>query len=99
MHFSTKRTIIEFEVLLKEKKKMDMLKKYFPNAFGATDVKPLVVALLIYAVVACVGGFVLGLLGIIPVIGYIARVVGWVLDVYCAVGIILAILVFLKVIK
>ena len=78
---------------------MDAVKKYFPQAFSAKDVKSLIIALVIYAVIAFVGGLVLGLLGIIPIIGFIASVIGWVLRLYCAVGIILAILVFLKVIQ
>jgi len=76
---------------------MDAVKKYFPQAFSAKDVKSLIIALVIYAVIAFVGGLVLDLLGIIPIIGFIASVIGWVLRIYCAVGIILAILVFLKV--
>jgi len=78
---------------------MDAVKKYFPQAFSAKDVKSLIIALVIYAVIAFVGGLVLDLLGIIPIIGFIASVIGWVLRIYCAVGIILAILVFLKVIQ
>ena len=31
---------------------MDMVKKYFPQAFKAVDVKSLIIALLIYAVIA-----------------------------------------------
>ena len=73
---------------------MDAVKKYFPQAFSAKDVKSLIIALVIYAVIAFVGGLVLGLLGIIPIIGFIAGVINWVLRLYCAVGIILAILVY-----
>ncbi len=78
---------------------MDMVKKYFPQAFKANDVKSLIIALLIYAVLAVVGGFIIGLLGIIPIIGFIAGVLGWLLEIYCTIGIILAILVFLKIVK
>lgn len=78
---------------------MDMVKKYFPQAFKANDVKSLIIALLIYAVLAVVGGFVIGLLGIIPIIGFIAGILGWLLEIYCTIGVILAILVFLKIVK
>lgn len=78
---------------------MDAVKKYFPQAFSAKDVKSMIIALVIYAVIAFGGGLVLGLLGIIPIIGFIASVLGWVLRLYCAVGIILAILVFLKIVQ
>lgn len=77
---------------------MDMLRKYFPNAFGAVETKALVKALLIYALIAFVAGIVFGLLSIIPIVGFIAAVVGWVVKAYCAVGIVLAILVYLKVV-
>ncbi|MBR2037367.1 MAG: hypothetical protein IKA09_06505 [Lachnospiraceae bacterium] len=78
---------------------MDMVKKYFPQAFNANDVKSLIIALLIYAVLAVVGGFIIGLLGIIPIIGFIAGILGWLLEIYCTIGVILAILVFLKIVK
>ena len=78
---------------------MDMIKKFFPQAMQAHDVKGLIIAILIYAVVNFVGGLVLGLLDAIPLVGFVFGVLGWVLSIYCAVGIITAILVFLKVVK
>lgn len=78
---------------------LNVIKPYFPQAFKADDVKSLVIALVLYAVVACVIGWVLGLLSWIPIIGFIFGVVRWVINLYCAVGIILALLVFLKVVK
>ena len=78
---------------------MDMIKKFFPQAMQARDVKGLVIAILIYAVVNFVGGLVLGLLDAIPLVGFVFGVLGWVLGIYCTVGIIVAILVFLKVVK
>ena len=79
--------------------KLDAIKKYFPQAFASVDVKSLIIALVIYAVIACVAGFVLGLLSIIPILGFIFRVISWVIELYCVAGIILAILVFIKVIQ
>ena len=78
---------------------LNAIKPYFPQAFKANDVKSLVIALVIYAVAAFVLGLVLGLLSAIPILGFVARVIGWVVDLYCAAGVILAILVFLKVVK
>lgn len=78
---------------------MDMLKKYFPHAFKATDVKAFIIALIIYAVIAFVGGLILGLLSAIPVLGFIFSIIGWLLEIYITVGVILAILVFVKVVK
>ena len=78
---------------------MDMIKKLFPHAMQAKDVKGLIIAILIYAVVHLVGGLVIGLLDNIPLVGFVFGVLGWVLSIYCAVGIILAILVFFNIIK
>ena len=78
---------------------MDMIKKLFSHAMQANDVKGLIIAILIYAVVNFVGGFVLGLLDAIPLVGFVFGIIGWALSIYCAVGIIVAILVFLKIVK
>ena len=78
---------------------MDMIKKLFPQAMQANDIKGLLIAILIYAVVNFVGGLVLGLLDAIPLVGFVFGIVGWVLSIYCAVGIVVAILVFFKIVK
>lgn len=79
--------------------KLNALKPYFPHAFKANSIKDLIINLLIYAVIAFVGGLLLGLLSAIPIVGFIFNVLAWVLDIYCVVGVILAILVFLKVVQ
>lgn len=78
---------------------MDMIKSLFPQAMQAKDIKGLLIAILIYVVVNFVGGFVLGLLDAIPLVGFVFGLVGWVLSIYCAVGIIVAILVFFNIVK
>ena len=78
---------------------MDMIKKLFPQAMQANDIKGLLIAILIYAVVNFVGGLVLGLLDAIPLVGFVFGIGGWVLSIYCAVGIVVAILVFFKIVK
>ena len=78
---------------------MDILKKFFPHAFKANDVKALVIAIIIYLVIGFVGGLIIGLLSAIPLIGWLFSIVGALLDLYTLVGIILAILVFAKVLK
>ncbi len=78
---------------------MDLIKKFFPQAMQAHDVKGLIIAILIYAVVNFLGGIVLGLLNGIPLVGFVFGVIGWALGIYCAVGIIVALLVFFKVVK
>lgn len=78
---------------------MDLLKKYFPWSFKASDGKALAIAILIYIVIGIVGGLIIGLLSWIPVIGWLLSIVGGLLDLYTLVGIILAVLFFAKVLK
>ena len=83
----------------KERKYTMNLQKFFPNAYKATDLTSFIVALVIYAVIGIVGGFIIGLLAVIPIIGLLAGVAGALLELYTVVGVVLSILVFLKVLK
>ena len=58
-----------------------------------------IVAILINIVIGAVGGLVISLLNAIPVVNIIGWVLGLCLDAYCLVALVLAILVFLKVVK
>lgn len=78
---------------------MEMLKKYFPNAFKATELKAFIIALAVYLVIDIVCGFVIGLLAKIPLIGIIFSILGAVVGIYALIGIILSVLVFVKVVK
>lgn len=78
---------------------MDMLKKFFPHAFKATEVKSFIIALLVYAVIDIVCGIVIGLLAKLPLIGIIFSLLGSLIGLYALVGIVLSILVFVKVVK
>ena len=78
---------------------MDMLKKIFPDAFRSLDVNSLIVTLLIYGIGSFLVGLVLGLLAKIPLIGMVFTLVSYLVGLYAIVGIVLAIMVFLKVIK
>ena len=78
---------------------MDMLKKIFPDAFRSLDVNNLIVTLLIYGIGSFLVGLVLGLLAKIPLIGMVFTLVSYLVGLYAIVGIVLAIMVFLKVIK
>lgn len=78
---------------------MDTLKKFFPHAFGATELKQFIIALIVYVLIDIVCGFVIGLLAKIPLVGIIFSLLGSVVGLYALVGIILSILVFVKVIK
>ena len=78
---------------------MDMIRRYFPQAMQVGDLKSLVVTILMYVIVNFVGGVVLGLLDEIPLVGFVFGIVDLLLSVYCAIGIIVALLVFLRIIK
>ncbi len=78
---------------------MDLLKKYFPFSFKATDVTGLVVALIVYVVVCGIGGAIIGWLSGIAIIGILFSALGVLLDLYGLIGIVLSILVFVKVIS
>lgn len=76
-----------------------MVKKFFPNAFKAKELSSFIVALVIYALIDVVCGFVIGLLAKIPVLGIIFSLLGSIVGLYALVGIVLSILVFVKVLK
>ena len=78
---------------------MDMLKKIFPLSFKATELKPFIITLVIYIVADIICGAVIGLLAKIPVLGIIFGLLGSVVGIYMFVGLIFAILYFVKVIK
>lgn len=78
---------------------MDMVKKFFPNAFKAKELSSFIVALVIYVLIDVVCGFVIGLLAKIPVLGIIFSLLGSIVGLYALVGIVLSILVFVKVLK
>ena len=69
--------------------------------------KTLAIKIIVYILAAAVIGIVLGVIGwlvsVLPVVsaivGTVLGVIGWVVRVYCLIGIILAILNYLKVIK
>jgi ABC-type phosphate/phosphonate transport system permease subunit len=79
---------------------MDMLKKFFPVSFSFADtVVNLVVGILIYVVAGAIVGAVMGIIGLIPIIGILASIIGYVFGLYCTAGIVIELLVFFKVIK
>lgn len=87
---------------------METLKKFFPYSFKRTQtVADLVVTIIVYLVASIVVGAVLGLamflLAFIPVVGlilcWLLGVVSSLSGLYVLAGIVIAILVFAKVIK
>lgn len=78
---------------------MDMIKKVFPHAFKANELKSFIIVLVIYLLIDIVCGFVIGLLAKLPILGIIFSLLGSVVGLYALIGIILSVLVFAKVIK
>ena len=78
---------------------MDILKKLFRFSFRAKDPSNLIVSLLVYIVIDVVCGVVIGLLAKLPLIGWLFALVGSLVGLYAFVGIVVALLVFFKVLK
>ena len=78
---------------------MDMAKKYFPHAFCAKELNSFIITLVVYILIDVICGFVIGLLAKIKLIGIIFSILGTVVGLYALIGIVLAVLVFLKVIE
>ena len=73
--------------------------KYFPISARAKTLGGLLVSILIYIVVGFLIGLGLKILAILPLIDILLSIIGWLVELYIAVGVVVAILVFLKVIK
>ncbi len=70
------------------------LKKIFPLSFKyVKDITNLIIGIIIYVVLGAIGGV---LIGLVPIVGLI---IGGLLDLYVAIGVVLLILAFLKIIK
>ena len=83
-----------------DKKTMDLVKKYFPYSFSKKKTRQdLIKAILIYLVAGFVGGLVIGLLGKIPLIGFLFGIVGTVVEIYVVAGIVLTVLDYKKMLK
>lgn len=78
---------------------MDTLKKLFPYSFGVKDLGNMIVKIIVYLVVGAVMGFVISLFGKLPLIGIVASLVGWLVELYVFVAIVLVVLSFLKIVK
>ena len=86
---------------------MDTLKKIFPLSFGASDVAGLVIKIIIYIVVAAIGGIVIGLaaavLALIPFVGgilaWLVGSIGSLVGLYSLIGIVLTCLDYFKILK
>ena len=79
---------------------MDTLKKFFPLSFKfAKDVANLIIGIIIYVAIGAIAPAILGILGFLPIIGWILGIVSSLVGIYCLAGIVIQILVFAKVLK
>ena len=79
---------------------MDMLKKYFPYSFTEKkDVAALIINIIAYVVVGAVIGAVIGFLSGTPLVGWIIGILGTLVEIYVAAGIIISVLDYLKILK
>ena len=79
---------------------MDFIKKFWPFSFRIKtkdEVKPFVITLVIYVVAAIVIGIVAGLLAMIPYIGWLFSIIGYVCDLYIWAGLVFTVLRFIGV--
>ncbi len=69
---------------------MDILKALFPLSFRNKTIKDLLICILIYIAINVLGSLVLGLLSILPIIGFVFSFVSGLLGLYTLVGVVLA---------
>lgn len=77
---------------------MGSIKDFFPigKQVRPRDGQSLLIAIVVYIVVAAVVGLANAVLGRIPLIGWIIGVLSWLIGLYCLVGIILAVVDYAK---
>lgn len=78
---------------------MDLLRKYFPYSFGVETLKELIVTIIAYILTGLLIGLLLGFLSHISVVGFVFLLLIYLLDLYCGIGSIFAIVRFVKVLN
>ncbi len=74
-----------------------IVRAFFPLSAKAYDLKSLLVIALVYIAVSVATGFVLGLIGWIPLIGRLLGIVSQLVDLYCLAGIVVAVMIYFKI--
>lgn len=76
------------------------LKKYFPFSFTEKkDVTAVVINVVLHIVASWIIGILLGILSLVPVVGWFTGIVGAIFEVYLFVGMVLSVLDYCKVLK
>ena len=80
---------------------MEFLKTLWPTPFKvkSKDIGSLLVQLIIFVLVCVVASVLIAILSHLPIIGWIIGIVGGLIDLYCVVGVVLAVLKFCDVLK
>lgn len=78
---------------------MALLKKLFPFSFKATQLSSLLAAVIVCILVDVVCGWVISIVARLPLVGWLFSILGAVIGIYAFVGIVVALLVFFKVLK
>ncbi len=76
---------------------MENLKKFWPFSFRGEDVASMIVSIVIYAVIGIVSGAACKIISLLPLGDIPAGLIGSLVGVYTLVGIVLAVLNFLKI--
>ena len=79
---------------------MEFLKKCWPTPFKIRrgDVTSFVIQLIVFLVVCCVVGFLIGILAKLPIIGIIFTIFGSLVELYSIIGVVLCVLRFLDIV-
>ncbi len=77
---------------------MEKLSPYFPLSFNVLpgDVKSLILTLIIYLVACAIMGVLNAVLGWIPLVGWLLRLIFSLVGLYCVAGMVLAVMKFFK---
>ena len=77
---------------------MEKLSPYFPLSFNVLpgDVKSLILTLIIYLVACAIMGVLNAVLGWIPLVGWLLRLIFSLFGLYCVAGMVLAVMKFFK---
>ncbi len=77
---------------------MEKFAKFFPLSTQCTDSDTLVKNVVIYIVAAVIVALVGALLGWVPVVGLVLKIILWVCDLYFFIGLILCFLLYFNII-
>ncbi len=78
---------------------MDKLKQLFPLSFRGTEMKDMIVSVILYIVVAAIASVLIWVVALIPIVNLVVGIVGTLVDIYVLVGIVLAVLNYFNVLK